>query len=322
MALGMLVNGQWTSKREQEDKEGRFLRPSTTFRNWITSNDVGEYEAERDRYHLYVSLACPWAHRTLIMRSLKGLTDAISISVVNPYMGDEGWSFEDAPGVIPDPIHNAKFLREIYVASEEHFTGRVTVPILWDKKTNTIVNNESREIIRMLDTKFEGIAKPEIDLYPQHLRDKIDEIIDEIYDPINNGVYRAGFAIAQRAYEEAVTELFDALDRWESVLANQRYLCGNQLTEADICMFTTLLRFDPVYYSHFKCNVRHIWQYPNLWGYLRDIYQMPGVAETCNLHHIKQHYYRSHPNVNPSGIVPVGPELDLTSDHGRDRLSP
>ncbi|MBW4651464.1 MAG: glutathione S-transferase family protein [Kaiparowitsia implicata GSE-PSE-MK54-09C] len=321
MALGLLVNGKWMADREQEDKDGRFLRPSTTFRDWISSNGTGKYTAKRDRYHLYVSLACPWAHRTLIMRSLKGLTDSISISVVNPYMGDEGWSFEDAPGVVPDPIHNAQYLRAIYTAAEDTFTGRVTVPILWDKKTGTIVNNESREIIRMLDTKFESIAKPDVDLCPHRLRDKIDETIDAIYDPINNGVYRAGFATTQNAYEEAVTELFHTLDRWESVLEGQRYLCGNVLTEADICMFTTLIRFDPVYYVHFKCNLRHIFQYPNLWGYLRDIYQTPGVAETCDFDHIKQHYYRSHPKVNPFGVVPVGPKLDLEGDHGRDRFT-
>ncbi len=321
MALGLLVNGKWTSDREQEDKDGRFLRPSTTFRHWISSNGTGDYTAERDRYHLYVSLACPWAHRTLIVRSLKGLTDSISVSVVNPYMGDEGWSFEDAPDVVPDPIHNAKYLRDIYTAAEDTFTGRVTVPILWDKKTGTIVNNESREIIRMLDTKFEGIANPDVDLCPHRLRDKIDETIDAIYDPINNGVYRAGFAITQTAYEEAVIELFNTLDRWESVLESQRYLCGNVLTEADICMFTTLIRFDPVYYVHFKCNLHHIFQYPNLWGYLRDIYQTPGVAETCNFDHIKQHYYRSHPKVNPFGVVPVGPKLDLNGAHGRDRFT-
>lgn len=320
MALGMLVDGQWTSKREQEDPQGRFVRPTTTFRNWITTDGSSGYKAERDRYHLYVSLACPWAHRTLIMRSLKGLTDVISISIVDPYMGDDGWFFSDAPGAIPDAINGATYLRDIYLKADPHYTGRVTVPILWDKRTATIVNNESREVIRLFDTEFEAFAKPGVDLYPEALRPAIEDTLDAIYQPINNGVYRAGFATQQDAYAEAVTDLFAALDHWDQVLGQQRYLCGNQLTEADICMFTTLLRFDPVYYVHFKCNLRHIWDYPNLSGYLRDIYQTPGVQQTCNLDHIKQHYYRSHPMVNPYGIVPLGPVLDLESAHGRDRF--
>lgn len=320
MALGMLVDGQWTSKREQEDKQGRFVRPSTTFRHHITSDGSSGYKAESDRYHLYVSLACPWAHRTLIMRSLKGLTDIITVSIVDPFMGDDGWFFSDYPDAIPDNINGAQYLRDLYIKAEPNYTGRVTVPILWDKLTGTIVNNESREIIRIFDTEFSEFAKPDVDLYPETLRQSIDETIDAIYQPINNGVYRAGFAVKQKAYEEAVTELFEALDHWDDVLGKQRYLCGNQLTEADICMFTTLLRFDPVYYVHFKCNLRHIWDYPNLSGYLRDIYQTPGVKETCNLDHIKQHYYRSHPGINPHGIVPLGPVMDLDSDHGRDRF--
>ncbi|WP_277874455.1 MULTISPECIES: glutathione S-transferase family protein [unclassified Leptolyngbya] len=320
MALGMLVDGKWTSKREQEDKQGRFVRPSTTFRHHITADGSSGYKAERDRYHLYVSLACPWAHRTLIMRSLKGLTDIITVSIVDPFMGDDGWFFSDYPGAISDDVNGAQYLRDLYIKAEPSYTGRVTVPILWDKQTGTIVNNESREIIRIFDTEFSEFAKPDVDLYPKDLRQSIDETIDAIYQPINNGVYRAGFAVKQEAYEEAVTELFEALDHWDQVLGKQRYLCGNQLTEADVCMFTTLLRFDPVYYVHFKCNLRHIWDYPNLSGYLRDIYQTPGVKETCNLDHIKQHYYRSHPGVNPHGIVPLGPVMDLDREHGRDRL--
>lgn len=320
MALGMLKNGKWTADREQEDEKGSFVRPSTTFRNQITADGSSGYQAAADRYHLYVSLACPWAHRTLIMRSLKGLTDAISVSIVDPVMGENSWEFSTAPGCIPDSVNHARYLWELYAKVEPDYTGRVTVPVLWDKQTSQIVNNESREIIRMLDTEFESIATQKADLYPQALRSQIDETIDAIYQPINNGVYRAGFATKQDAYDEAVTELFEALDHWEEVLGKQRYLCGSELTEADICIFTTLLRFDAVYYVHFKCNLRRIVDYPNLWGYLRDLYQHPGVKETCNLDHIKLHYYKSHPKVNPSGIVPKGPIIDFESAHGRDRF--
>ena len=320
MALGVLQNGKWVSKREQEDQKGKFIRPSTTYRDQITADGSSGYAAEVGRYHLYVCLACPWAQRTLIMRSLKGLTDAISVSITDPVMGENSWEFSTAPGAIPDQVNHKQYLWQVYTLVDPHYSGRVTVPVLWDKQKKTIVNNESREIIRMLDTQFEAIATKSIDLYPQDLREQIDETIDAIYSPINNGVYRAGFATQQDAYDEAVTELFAALNHWEAVLEKQRYLCGNVLTEADICMFTTLLRFDSVYYVHFKCNLRHIWDYPNLWGFLRDIYQHPGVKETCNLDHIKQHYYKSHPQVNPSGIVPKGPMIDLDSPHGRDRF--
>jgi glutathionyl-hydroquinone reductase len=320
MALGVLVKGKWVSEREQEDQQGKFVRPSTTFRDRITADGSSGYPAAADRYHLYVSLACPWAHRTLIMRSLKGLTEAISVSIVDPVMGENSWEFSSAPGATPDSVNHAHYLWEIYVKTQPDYTGRVTVPILWDTQTQTIVNNESREIIRMLNTEFAEYATNAIDLYPEHLQEQIDQTIDAIYQPINNGVYRAGFATQQGAYDEAVTELFTALDHWEGVLNEQRYLCGNQLTEADICMFTTLLRFDAVYYVHFKCNLRRIVDYPNLWGYLRDIYQYPGVKATCNLDHIKQHYYKSHPKVNPSGIVPKGPIIDFDTPHGRDRF--
>ena len=320
MALGVLQNGKWVSKREQEDQKGKFIRPSTTYRDQITADGSSGYAAEAGRYHLYVCLACPWAQRTLIMRSLKGLTDAISVSITDPVMGENSWEFSTAPGAIPDQVNHKQYLWQVYTLVDPHYSGRVTVPVLWDKQKKTIVNNESREIIRMLDTQFEAIATKAIDLYPQDLREQIDETIDAIYSPINNGVYRAGFATQQDAYDEAVTELFAALNHWEAVLEKQRYLCGNVLTEADICMFTTLLRFDSVYYVHFKCNLRHIWDYPNLWGFLRDIYQHSGVKETCNLDHIKQHYYKSHPQVNPSGIVPKGPMIDLDSPHGRDRF--
>ncbi len=310
MATGMMVNGQWTNK-EYEDKKGRFQRNPTTFRDRLTADGSSGFPAVGDRYHLYISYACPWAHRTLIMRQLKGLTDAISISAVDPLMGSDGWEFSDFRGTVPDTINHTKYLREVYAIADSKYTGRVTVPILWDKKTSSIVNNESREIIRMFDTEFANIAQNKIDLYPQGLQERIDRAIDDIYDPINNGVYKAGFAKSQEAYEEAVKELFAALDYWEDVLAKQQYLCGDTLTEADICMFTTLFRFDAVYYVHFKCNLRHIWDYPNLWHYLTKIYQYPGVQDTCNLEHIKLHYYQSHPHINPSGIVPYGPLIDF-----------
>ncbi|MBD2066381.1 glutathione S-transferase family protein [Leptolyngbya sp. FACHB-671] len=318
MGLGMLMDGKWVTEREQEDKKGKFVRPSTTFRNWITADGSSGFKAERDRYHLYVSLACPWAHRTLIMRQLKGLSDAISVSVVDPELGNNSWEFSEGEGCIPDTVNHTRYLWELYTKVEPDYTGRVTVPVLWDKQKGTIVNNESREIIRMLDTEFGEIAKPDVDLYPEALQQQIDETIDAIYQPINNGVYRAGFATTQEAYEEAVTELFENLDHWETVLDKQRYLCGDRLTEADICMFTTLLRFDAVYYVHFKCNLRRIVDYPNLWGYLRDLYQHPGVKETCNLDHIKRHYYKSHPKVNPTRIVPKGPIIDFEIPHNRD----
>jgi putative glutathione S-transferase len=320
MGLGMLVKGEWLTEREQEDEEGRFLRPSTTFRAWIKADGSTPFMPGVERYHLYISWACPWAHRTAIARSIKGLEEAIGLSVVHPEMGEEGWSFFDFPGTRPDSVNNATYLREIYLKADPAFTGRVTVPVLWDTQTQTIVNNESREILRMLDHEFNGIAQKSVDLCPEELRTQVEQVMDDIYEPINNGVYRAGFATQQRAYEEAVTDLFAALDRWEKVLSMQRYLCGDRLTEADICMFTTLLRFDAVYYSHFKCNLRRIIDYPNLWNYLKDVYQYPGVQETCHLNHIKQHYYRSHPKVNPTRIVPVGPVLDFTAPHDRYRF--
>jgi len=324
MGLGLLSGGKWMADRTQENEKGQFMRPATTFRSQITADGSSGFKAEANRYHLYVSLACPWAHRTLLMRQLKGLSDAISISVVDPVIGEHGWEFSDGAGCIPDSVNQAHYLWELYIKVDQHYTGRVTVPILWDKHTQSIVNNESREIIRMLDQQFGAVVQsepnPKLDLCPPELQEAIDQTIDAIYQPINNGVYRAGFATQQAAYDEAVTELFAALDHWEEVLGKQRYLCGNQLTEADICLFTTLFRFDAVYYVHFKCNLRRIVDYPNLWGYLRDIYQIPGVKETCNLDHIKRHYYISHPKVNPTRIVPKGPVLDFDGDPGRDRF--
>ena len=311
MATGMMIEGQWKQEGYEKDEKGRFQRNPTTFRDRVTADGSSDYPAIANRYHLYVAYACPWAHRTLIMRELKGLTDAISISVVDPFMGEDGWQFSDFPGTISDTINHTQYLREVYAIADSNYTGRVTVPILWDKETSSIVNNESREIIRMLDTQFDEIAQNKIDLYPQELQEQIDGAIDKIYDPINNGVYKAGFAKSQSAYEEAFQELFAALDYWENVLNKQEYLCGDRLAEADICMFTTLFRFDAVYYVHFKCNLRHIWDYPNLWNYLKKIYHHPGVKETCNLEHIKLHYYQSHPHINPSGIVPQGPSIEF-----------
>ncbi len=321
MALGMLVEGEWKTERQQEDEEGRFVRPETSFRDFVTADGSSGFEAEEGRYHLYISWACPWAHRTAIMRKLKGLEDIISLSVADPVMGEEGWVFSDALGTIPDFVNGASYLHEIYTKADPDYTGRVTTPVLWDKEKETIVNNESREVMRMLDTEFEAFAKKDADFYPEDLREEIDRTLDELYQPVNNGVYRTGFATKQSAYEEAVTELFDALDRWEGVLSVRRYLCGDRITEADWAFFTTLVRFDPVYHGHFKCNLRRIVDYPNLWGYLKDLYQQPDVAETVNLDHIKRHYYVSHDSINPTGIVPKGPIVNLDESHGRERLS-
>lgn len=318
--MGRLISGRWTTEWYSPDERGRFVRGETVFRDRVTADGSSGFRAEAGRYHLYVSLACPWAHRALITRKLKGLEEAISISVVHPFMGDDGWSFDEAPGTIGDPIFGARFLREIYVKARSDYTGRVTVPVLWDKRTQTIVNNESREIIRMLDTEMGALAGSTLSLYPEALRPRIDETITALYTPVNNGVYRAGFATTQEAYNEAVAELFEALDHWDSVLSSQRYLCGSEPTLADICLFTTLFRMDPVYYGHFKCNVRRLTDYPSLWGFVRDVYQWPGVRETCDLDHIKQHYYRSHPGINPTRIVPRGPLLDHDAPHGRDTL--
>jgi putative glutathione S-transferase len=318
MALGMLVDGEWTTHGIPKDSEGRFVRAGTSFRGWVTADGSSGYEAEADRYHLYLSSACPWAHRAELLRKLKGLEQAISVSIVDPFMGDNGWMFSDAPGAIPDAINGASYLREVYQKADPGYTGRVTTPVLWDKQTGTIVNNESREIIRMLDTEFGELAGNDADFYPEDLRDGIERTLDEIYEPINNGVYKSGFATTQSAYDEAVTTLFEALDHWDEVLGGRRYLCGDRITEADWCMFTTLVRFDPVYHYHFKCNVRRIRDYSHLPGYLKDLYQRPGVAETVDFDHIKQHYYMSHESVNPTRIVPKGPEIDLNEPHGRE----
>lgn len=317
MASGMMIRGRWTTDESRSNPSGKFNEIPTTFRACVTADGSSGFKAEAERYHLYVALACPWAHRTLLMRELKGLNDVISISIVDPIMGDKGWEFSEAAGTIPDLVNHAKFLQEIYLKANSKYTGRVTVPILWDKQTQTIVNNESREIMRMLDVEFAELALQKIDLYPRNLQQKIDETIHAIYLPINAGVYRAGFATSQAAYEEAVTELFEHLDHWETVLRQQRYLCGDRLTEADICMFTTLYRFDVVYYSHFKCNLHRILDYPNLWNYLKDLYQRPEFKATCNLDHIKRGYYRSMTDINPNQIVPKGPIINFDEPHNR-----
>lgn len=320
MGLGILIDGKWIPRREQEDDRGRFVRPSTTFRDRITADGSSGYPATAGRYHLYVSFACPWAHRTLIMRKLKGLEEAIALSVVSPVIDQNSWEFSDYPGTIPDSQNGCDYLWQLYLKAQSDYSGRVTVPVLWDKQTNQIVNNESREIIRMFDTEFAGIAKNNVSFYPEDLQSSIEETIDAIYQPINNGVYRAGFATTQSAYEEGVNDLFDALDRWEAILGKQRYLCGDRLTEADICMFTTLFRFDAVYYVHFKCNLRRLVDYPNLWNYLKDLYQQPAFKETCRMDHIKDHYYQSHPKVNPTKIVPLGPIINFDEPHDRDKF--
>lgn len=322
--MGLMVDGQWHDVwYDTKSTGGRFVRKDAAFRNWITRDGAagpsgeGGFEAEAGRYHLYVSLACPWAHRTLIMRALKGLEDMISVSVVNWLMLENGWTFDQGPGVIADPIHDATYMYEVYRAADPHYSGRVTVPVLWDKHRATIVNNESSEIIRMLNTAFDGIGARSGDYYPEALRPEIDSINARVYDTLNNGVYKAGFATTQQAYEEAVQPLFDTLDWLETLLAQRRYVAGDALTEADIRLFTTLVRFDAVYFGHFKCNIRRIDDYPHLSSYLREIYQMPGVAATVRFDHIKGHYYGSHRSVNPTGIVPVGPALDLMRPHGR-----
>ena len=325
--MGLLVDGQWQDKwYDTEASGGRFVREDAGFRNWVTADGsagptgVGGFKAEANRYHLYVSLACPWAHRTTIYRKLKGLEDMISLSVVHPFMGDKGWTFAEGAGVIADPIVNASYLYEVYVAAKPNYTGRVTVPILWDKKTNTIVSNESSEIIRMLNSAFDEAGATDVNFLPKALLAEIDTINEFVYSAVNNGVYKAGFATTEAAYKEAVVTLFDALDTLEARLADQRYLLGDTITEADWRLFTTLVRFDAVYVGHFKCNIRRIVDYPNLWGYLRDLYQVPGIAETVSIEHIKAHYYTSHANINPTRIIPVGPVLDFNEPHDRAHL--
>jgi putative glutathione S-transferase len=326
MAMGLLVDGVW-----QEDvtrtTNGRFVRPTTSFRNFVTADGnpgpsgEGGFPAERGRYHLYISLACPWAHRTLIFRDLKNLDDVISVSIAEPLYGKTGWEFGKGQGGTADNVNGKSTLAEIYLIADPHYTGRVSVPVLWDKKRRTIVNNESSEIIRMLNSAFNAFTNIHTDYYPAALRGEIDRLNEVVYATVNNGVYRAGFATSQDAYEEAARGVFATLDQLEDRLSRQRYLVGADITEADWRLFTTLVRFDSVYYSHFKCNLRRIADYPNLWNYLRDLYQQPRVAGTVSIDQIKRHYYGSQRQVNPTGIVPIGPLIDFNAPHDRARFA-
>ena len=322
--MGKLVDGKWHDVwYDTTSSKGRFVRDKARFRNWITpdgkpgpSGEAG-FPAESGRYHLYVSYACPWAHRTLIFRKLKGLERCISLSVVHPLMRGEGWTFTEAPGVIGDCVLGKEFLHQVYTTAAPDYSGRVTVPVLWDKQRNTMVSNESSEIIRMFNSAFDGVGAKAGDYYPEALREEIDQVNERVYRTVNNGVYRCGFATTQDAYEEALSELFETLAWLEERLSQRRYLVGDQITEADWRLFTTLLRFDPVYVGHFKTNLRRLIDYPNLFGYTRELYQVEGVEETVNMEHIKQHYYASHTTINPTGIVPAGPLIDFTAPHGR-----
>ena len=327
-SMGLLQNGQWVDQwYDTKSTNGRFVRKSPAFRNWITadgsagSSGSAGFKAEADRYHLYVSLACPWAHRTLIFRQLKGLEDMISVSIVHWFMGEDGWTFTQDDGVIADSINQAKFMHQVYTSADSDYSGRVTVPVLWDKYKNTIVSNESSEIIRMLNSGFDDIGALPGNYYPENLRNEIDTVNERIYHTLNNGVYKSGFATTQAAYEEAVLPLFETLDWLEQRLNQQRYLIGDDITEADWRLFTTLIRFDAVYFGHFKCNIKRIADYPNLSEYLRDLYQQPGIAETVNMEHIKRHYYSSHESINPSRVVPVGPNNNLLAPHSREKLN-
>jgi glutathionyl-hydroquinone reductase len=326
--MGLLIDGEWHDRwYDTKSSGGRFKRQQSSYRNWVTADGSpgpsgkGGFPAESGRYHLYVSYACPWAHRTLILRKLKGLEEHIGVSVVHPLMKGDGWTFAtDFPGATGDSLLGKRFLREIYQAADPQATTRVTVPVLWDKQRQTIVSNESAEIIRMLNSAFDRLTGNRLDFYPAALRDRIDAVNEAVYDNVNNGVYKAGFATTQEAYDEAVTALFDELDRLDERLSRQRYLAGDRITEADWRLFTTLARFDPVYVGHFKCNLRRLMDYPHLWPYARELYQWPGVAETVRFDHIKFHYHASHETVNPHGIVPKGPLVDFAAPHGRERL--
>ncbi len=330
--MGVLIDGVWQEQEPEAAKAdaarapGRYERAQAAFRNWVTpdgrpgpSGSDG-FSAAPGRYHLYVSLACPWAHRTLIMRALKGLEQIIPVSVTHWLMAEQGWTFSPGEGVIPDPLFNSRYLHEIYSRADAHYGGRASVPVLWDQHTQTIVNNELSEIIRMFNSAFDVAGARPGDYYPKERREAIDALNARIYDTLNNGVYKVGFATSQVVYEEAVAPLFETLDWLEEHLAHSRFLCDDTFTEADIRLFTTLVRFDSVYHGHFKCNIRRVIDYRNLWAYTRDIYQMPGVAATVNFAHIKRHYYQSHRRINPTGIVPAGPlvDFDEPAERGKD----
>jgi glutathionyl-hydroquinone reductase len=311
MALGQLVNGKWTTEWTERNETGQFKRMSTQFHNWVTIDGSSEFPAVAGRYHLYISLGCPWAHRTALLWKLKGLEHIIGLSIVDPVISEQGWQFSDYSGCIRDIVNQADYLWQVYTKSDPNYTGRVTVPVLWDKQTNQIVNNESRQIIQMLNSAFDVLGTNSVDFYPSQIREMIDRVMDEIYHPINNGVYRSGFATSQSAYEEAVTELFEALEIWEEVLSKQPYLCGDEVTLADWCLFTTLFRFDLAYYGLFKCNLKRLIDFPNLWSYCRDLYRYPGVESVSNIDHVKRLYYAGLPELNPARIVPIGPEIDF-----------
>ncbi|MGH8348116.1 MAG: glutathione S-transferase family protein, partial [Pseudomonas sp.] len=325
--MGLLVDGRWQDKWYESSKDGAFQREQAQRRNWLTADGkpgptgVGGFAAEPGRYHLYVSLACPWAHRTLILRKLKGLENLIDVSVVSWLMLENGWTFDRNLGSTGDRLDHFEFMHQRYTADTADYTGRVTVPVLWDQQLKRIVNNESSEIIRMFNGAFDDLTGNDLDFYPAPLRGEIDALNERIYPAVNNGVYRAGFATSQQAYEEAFDDVFAELDRLELLLGANRYLAGEYLTEADIRLFTTLIRFDAVYYGHFKCNLRRIADYPNLSNWLREIYQWPGIAETVDFTHIKNHYYASHRTINPTGVVPKGPAQDFTAPHDRERLN-
>jgi putative glutathione S-transferase len=317
--MGHLENGVWREGRETRTVNGEFIRRDSQFRDRVTADGSSGYPADAGRYHLYVSTACPWAHRTLILRKLKRLEDVISISIVAPVVANEGWPMSAGDGCIPDTVNGFHHLHQVYSKAKPDYTGRVTVPVLWDRERATIVNNESSEIIRMLNSEFESFAGSRDDYYPRRLRAEIDAVNKIVYENINNGVYRCGFATTQDAYEQAFDALFGALDEMEARLDRSRYLVGDRITEADWRLFPTLVRFDAVYVGHFKCNLRRIEDYPNLSNYLRDLYQVPGIAETVDMDHIKRHYYTSHRHINPTGIVPKGPALDFSAPHDRAR---
>lgn len=317
--MGLMVDGEWQPDRESLNRRdnGSFDRQPTSFRDGIDAD--GPHPPAADRYHLYIARACPWAHRTTIVRALRGLEDVISVDIVDPVRIDDGWEFSpEKDDCTPDTVNGSEYLRDVYRLADSGYTGRVSVPVLWDREAETIVNNESSEIIQLFDEAFDEFATRDVTLYPDDL--PVNETIEDIYEPINNGVYKAGFARSQEPYDVAVEELFDALDYWDDVLSEQRYLCGEHLTAADVCLFTTMYRFDEIYHTHFKCNRRHITDYEHLWGHTRELYQLPGVARTCNMEHCKIHYYRSHTDLNPSQIVPIGPSPAFTAPHDRGRL--
>lgn len=325
--MGLLVDGVWHDDwYNTKSTGGKFERSKSRFRNWITPDGApgetgaGGFAAESGRYHLYVSHACPWAHRTMIFRKLKGLEEHISVSIVDAMMLDKGWAFSEEAGAIPDSVNGADYMHQIYTKADASYSGRVTVPVVWDKANNTIVSNESADIIRMFNSAFNGLTGNDLDFYPEELRDIIDPLNERVYDTLNNGVYKCGFATSQDAYEEAFEALFATVEYLEILLGGQRFLAGKRLTEADWRLFTTLARFDPVYYGHFKCNLKRIVDYPNLSNYFRDLYQRPGISETINMDHIKRHYYGSHESVNPTRIVPKGPVLTYNMAHDRNRF--